>query len=125
MNDLDTTRDQLNERLDTLLADDPLGALTAIGGVQRDVAARRGKAVRLAVQRHSWAEIGAALGVTKQAAHQKFAKEWAETLKGEVKLEHQALKAAQRQGSPERAAAAKARLDVLIAELKGANRRRK
>ncbi len=125
MDDLAAARDLLNHRLDALLVDDPLGALEAIGGVQRDVAARRGKAVRLAVQRHSWAEIGAALGVTKQAAHQKFAREWAETLKGEVKAEHQALKAAQREGSSESVKAAKARLDALIAELKDANRRRK
>ena len=43
--------------------------------------------MRVAVQRHTWAEIGAALGVSRQAAHQKFAKEWAETLKDELKAE--------------------------------------
>ena len=84
MDDLDTTREQLNRQLDDVVAADPLAALSAIGAVQRDIGSRRGAAVRVAVQRHTSGEIGAALGVTKQAAHQKFAKEWAETLKGEL-----------------------------------------
>jgi hypothetical protein len=125
MDDMTDTRELLNRQLDAAVSEDPLRALTAIGAVQRDMASRRQTAVRSAIQRHSWHEIGEALGVTKQAAHQKFAKEWASTLKEEIKAEHNELKIARREGSPERAAAAQAKRDALIAEVKNANRRRK
>jgi hypothetical protein len=124
MNDLEETRELLNRRLDEVVAADPLAALNVIGAVQRDVAERRGAAVRVAVQRHSWSEIGSALGVSKQAAHQKFAREWAETLKGELKAAHREAKTALREGDYGRAGAAEARRDALVAELKGANRRK-
>ncbi|MDX6599601.1 MAG: hypothetical protein QOE87_3488 [Gaiellales bacterium] len=123
MNELDTTRALLNRQLDEVLTADPLEALSAIGGVQRDVAARRGAAVRVAVQRHTWSEIGAALGVSRQAAHQKFAREWAETLQNELKGEVRAFKAAMRDGDARAAGEAERKRDALIAELKGAGRR--
>jgi hypothetical protein len=125
MGDLTTTRELLNRQLDQAVAADALQALSAIGAVQRDIAKRRQAAVRGAVQHHTWAEIGDALGVSKQAAHQKFAKEWAETLKAELKVESTAFKSARRDGDGERAAEAKVRLDALIGEFKNANRRRK
>ena len=125
MGDLDTTREQLNRQLDDILGADPLAALGAIGAVQRDIGSRRGAAVRVAVQRHTWGEIGAALGVTKQAAHQKFAREWAETLKGELKHEVRAFKIAMRAGDATAAGEAERRRDALIAELEGAGRKRK
>jgi hypothetical protein len=125
MEDLERTRTLLNHQLDEIVTAEPLAALSAIGGVQRDVQARQGTAVRAAVQQHSWAEIGEALGVSKQAAHQKFAKQWAETLKNEIKDESRTLKAALREGPPEAAVASKARLDAVIAEFKNAGRRRK
>ena len=125
MGDLDTTREQLNRQLDDVVASDPLAALSAIGAVQRDIGSRRGAAVRVAVQRHTWGEIGAALGVTKQAAHQKFAREWAETLKGELKHEVRAFKIAMRAGDLTAAGEAERKRDALIAELKGAGRKRK
>jgi hypothetical protein len=124
-NDLPQTRDLLNRQLDEAIAIDPLEALTAIGAVDRDTAARRRAAVRRAVQRHTWAEIGSALGVTKQAAHHKFAKEWAETLKAEIKAESNVYKTALREGAAERAAESRTRMDALIAEFKNANRRGK
>ena len=123
--DLAATRDLLNRRLGDAIAADPLLALTAIGAVDRDTAAHRRTAVRRAVQEHTWAEIGTALGVTRQAAHHKFAKEWAETLKAEIKAENTIYKSARRAGESERAAESKTRLDALIGELKNANRRGK
>jgi hypothetical protein len=75
------------------------------------------------VQRHTWSEIGAALGVSRQAAHQKFAREWAETLKNELKGEVRAFKAAMRDGDARGAGEAERKRDALIAELKGAGRR--
>lgn len=124
-NDLSTTRDTLNRQLGEAVTADPLEALSVVGALDRDIAGHRRAGVRSAIQHHTWAEIGEALGVTRQAAHQKFAKEWAETLKAELKAETAGLKTAKREGDEERAAESKARLDALIAEFKGAGRRRK
>lgn len=82
---------------------EPLAALSAIGTVQRDMAARQGAAVRVAVQQHPWAE----------------------TLSGEIKSEHRTLKTTLRDGPVEAATVSRARLDALVAELENAGRRRK
>jgi hypothetical protein len=124
MDEFTKAREVMNEELREAARKDPLHALTAVGAVERDIAARRRDAVRAAVQHHSWAEIGEALGVSKQAAHQRFAKEWAETLKGEIKAAHAELKAARRDGANERAAVASTRRAAIVAEFKNANRRR-
>ena len=58
------------------------------------------------------------MGVTKQAAHQKFARAWVEEIKAEVKAASATAKIARREGDHERAAAAKAKIDDLIAEIK-------
>ena len=64
--DITQIRVALARRLEGAIARDPLAALTAIGQVQHDLEACERRAVRAAIQRHSWDEIGAALGVTKQ-----------------------------------------------------------
>jgi hypothetical protein len=58
------------------------------------------------------------MGVSRQAAHQRFARAWVEELKAEVKAASATAKAARREGDHEGAAAAKARVDELIAEIK-------
>ena len=125
MDDLDGTRDLLNRQLDDVIEVTPLVALEAIAAAQRDLAARLQSAVRAAAPQHTWAEIGAALGVSKQAAQQRFAKEWATTLKDELKTEHRAMKVALRKGELYDAADAKARRDAVIAEYKDVHRRTK
>ena len=124
MDDLDATRAALDHHLREATAADPLRALTAIGAVQRDVDGHRRVAVRAAAQRHSWQEIGAALGVSRQAAHQKFAKPWANELKEEIKAEAKAFKTLMKQGELREAADAKDKLDAVIGEFKHANTRR-
>jgi hypothetical protein len=138
MDDLANTRENLNRQLDEAIAADALAALTEIVAVQRDIATRRQEAVRSAVSNHTWAEIGEALGVSRQAAHRKFAKwatpkqevtavakEWANTLRDEIEAEHKAMKTAIREGDHARAAAAEAKRDALIAEVTNAGRRGK
>ncbi len=66
----------LNGELDRRTGDDPLAALALITDVRRDIAERERAAVFRALETHSWREIGEALGVTKQAAFQRFGREW-------------------------------------------------
>jgi hypothetical protein len=122
--DLTSTLNRLDDHLGEAIAADPLDALTLIGAVQRDVEDHQRHAVRAAVQHHSWTEIGDALGVSKQAAHQKFAKPWANELKEELKAESKTFKTAMKKGELREAADAKDKLDAVIGEFKQANTRR-
>jgi hypothetical protein len=124
MDQLDDVRDQLKRELRTAVAADPLAALRAIGALKNDLVAQQGDAVRAALRQHSWSEVGGALGVSKQAAHQKFAKVWATELKEQLKAEQRAIRAALAEGAPDRAAAARARRDAIVSEFKSAGRRR-
>jgi hypothetical protein len=119
MDDITNIINRLDDHLGEAIAADPLEALSVIGTVQRDIAAHQRSAVRAAAQHHSWTEIGEALGVSKQAAHQKFAKEWAADLKNELKAEVKTFKTAMKKGELRKAADAKDKLDAVIGEFKG------
>jgi hypothetical protein len=116
--DITETYATLDQQLGAEVARDPLQALSAIGQARQIIDSQQRRAVRVAVQGHSWAEIGTAMGVSKQAAHQKFARAWVDEIKAEVKAASAAAKAARREGDHEGAATAKARVDELIAEIK-------
>ena len=66
----------LDAELRQRLADDPLAALSAIAALRRAVHDREREAVFRALESHSWREVGEALGVSKQAAFQRFGREW-------------------------------------------------
>jgi hypothetical protein len=123
MDDFTNTLNRLDDHVGEAIAADPLAALTMIGQLQRTVADHQRSAVRAAAGRHSWTEIGDALGVTKQAAHQKFAKEWAQTLREELKAEQKTFKTAMKTGDLRRAADAKDRRDAVVGEFKQVHRR--
>jgi hypothetical protein len=125
MENITQTRMALDCALSSMIGTDPLAALAAIGQTQRDLDACERAAVRAAIQRHSWAEIGAALGVSKQAAHQRLAKAWASQLRDEIKAANKGHKTARLEGTPEEAAKTLAARDALILEFKNANRRKK
>ena len=66
----------LNTELRQYIAEDPLAALSVITELKSALSERERDAVFLALEQHSWREIGEALGVSKQAAFQRFGKEW-------------------------------------------------
>jgi hypothetical protein len=69
--------DELNEHLRHAIAQDPLRALTEVASFKAALAALEREAVFAALATHSWRSIGQALGVSKQAAFQRFGREWA------------------------------------------------
>jgi hypothetical protein len=74
----------LDAALRQLIADDPLTALSMMTELRLEIAQREREAVMGALEDHTWREVGAALGVSKQAAFQRFGEEWALTLKARL-----------------------------------------
>lgn len=66
----------LDAELRLRIADDPLAALSTITAIRRAVQDREREAVFRALETHSWREVGQALGVSKQAAFQRFGRDW-------------------------------------------------
>ena len=119
MDDLAATRGLLYRQLDEAIATDALGTLPFIVELKRGTDDRLREAVRSATAGASWSEIAAELGVSKQAAHQRF-KHFAKGVQTEIKAEHRAMKQAQRRGDAAEAAEARARRDGLVDQLKSA-----
>ncbi len=117
MDDLSATRELLSQQLAEAIATDPLRALPVIAEIQKETGDHLQEAVRQASSSSSWAQIATALGVSKQAAHQRF-NAYAKDVTHEIKSEHRAMKRARRNGDADQAATARARRDDLIAELK-------
>src|SRR3954452_2285871 len=70
---MDDPRSALNERISGEVDADPIAALRTISAVQTDLDGHQERAVRAAAQEHSWAAIGEALGVSRQAAQERCA----------------------------------------------------
>jgi hypothetical protein len=121
MNDLDVTRELLSRQLTEAIATDSIDALRIITALQKETDEHLREAVRQAALTSSWREIATALGVSKQAAHQRF-KTYAKGVADEMKTHHQAMKRARRNGDTEQAATARARRDELAVQLRTAAR---
>jgi len=67
----------LAAELRQLIEDDPLAALSIITELRATIAEQEREAVMRALEDHTWREVGKALGVSKQAAFQRFGTEWA------------------------------------------------
>jgi hypothetical protein len=119
MNDLDATRELLSRQLADAIAEDPIAALPVIAALQRDTDEHLKEAVRQAAPSSSWREIAGALGVSRQAAHQRF-KAYAKGVTAEIKTEHRTMKQARRNGDADQAAEARARRDELTVQLRAA-----
>jgi hypothetical protein len=67
--------ERLRARLEALAASDPLGALAVTARIEARARAAAAEAAAAACrQGASWSEVGDAFGISKQAAHQRFAK---------------------------------------------------
>ncbi len=121
LSDLDTTREQLSRQLAEGIATDPIGVLPIITALQKETDEHLREAVRQAALSSSWRDIATALGVSKQAAHQRF-RAYAEGVAAEMKTHHRAAKQAHRDGDATQAAQSKARRDELAAQLRTAAR---
>ena len=67
----------LDAELRHAIAEDPLAALAAMTALRQAIHEREREAVFRALETHTWREVGEALGVSKQAAFQRFGREWA------------------------------------------------
>lgn len=75
MRELESSR-ALEAELQARISDAPLAALSAITQLRHALQEREREAVFRALETHSWREVGDALGVSKQAAFQRFGREW-------------------------------------------------
>lgn len=73
--------DELNEHLRHAIAEDPLHAVAEVARFKAALAGLEREAVFAALAEHSWRSIGQALGVSKQAAFQRFGREWVDSKK--------------------------------------------
>lgn len=121
LNDLDATRELLSRQLNEAIATDAIGALLVITALQKETDEHLREAVRQAAGTSSWREIATALGVSKQAAHQRF-RAYAKGVADEMKVHHRAMKQARSNGDTDQAAKARARRDELAAQLRTAAR---
>jgi hypothetical protein len=108
--DLDRTRDQLSRQL-----------TEAIAALQKQTEEHLREAVRQAALSSSWREIATGLGVSRQAAHQRF-KTYAKGVADEMRTQNRAIKQARRTGDAGQAAQSQARRDELAAQLRAAAR---
>jgi hypothetical protein len=81
---LDATRERLFRQLADAIDTDPIDVLPIITALQKETDEHLRKALRHAAASSSWREIAAALGVSKQAAHQRF-KAYADGVAEEMK----------------------------------------
>jgi hypothetical protein len=119
--DLDRTREQLSRQLTEAIAADPIAALPVITALQKQTEEHLREAVRQAALSSSWREIATGLGVSRQAAHQRF-KTYAVGVAEEMRTQNRAIKQARRNGDAGQAAQSQARRDELAAQLRAAAR---
>lgn len=119
--DLDRTREQLSRQLTEAIAADPIAALPVLTALQKETEEHLREAVRQAALSSSWREIATGLGVSRQAAHQRF-RTYAKGVADEMRTQDRAIKQARRDGDAGQAAQSQARRDELAAQLRAAAR---
>ena len=91
MDDLLAAREQLSRQLAQAISTDPISALSTIAALQRETDEYLRHAVAVASGNSSWREIADALGVSKQAAHQRF-RTYAQAVAREMKTEQRRVR---------------------------------
>jgi hypothetical protein len=108
----------IEERISEMTTVSPLDALSSAAALQRRADTLLQRAVESAIGTHSWAEIGAALGISKQAAHQKYVNSVAASLVEYRRQDKRARKA----GDSQAREAAKASQVATAAQLRSVPR---
>jgi len=85
--------DLVMQFLSTAPEDDLLQRVQLAAALRQEVDVQQRAVVSVAQERHSWAEIGAALGVSKQAAHRRFVTLLADDMKAQAARAKQARRA--------------------------------
>lgn len=117
VDDLNTTRELLSRQLTEAIASDAIGTIPIITALQKETNQHLRDAVRQAADRSSWSEIATALGVSKQAAHQRF-KAYAKGVADEMKMHRRAIKQARRSGDTDQVVKARERVEELADQLR-------
>lgn len=113
------TRDQADNHAVTFINAEGIELLARVARsalLQHSIEQAQREAVLAAQEHHSWAEIGAALGISKQAAHRKFVTYLAD----ELKAQHRDMKAARRSGQVAKYLTAHADMASIAARLQQA-----
>jgi len=119
--DLEATRELLSRQITEAIAADAIAAITSITALQKETEEQLRVAVRQAANESSWSEIATALGVSKQAAHQRF-RVYAKGVADEIKVHRRAIKQARRAGETDQAMKERERVDALAGQLRSAAR---
>lgn len=117
LEELDTTRELLSRQLDAAIETDALGTLPVLAALSRQTDEQLRDAVRRAAGSSSWSQIAAALGVSKQAAHQRF-RVYAKDVAGEIREARAAARQARRGGDADQARRERERIEDLAAGLR-------
>jgi len=104
----------VDEHLEELSRVDPLEAIRRSTTLLKQIEDHQHEAVRAAVATHTWTEIGSALGVSKQAAHQRYVR----SLAARLETTHRSAKSALRAGEPAAAERASVEAHAVATELR-------
>jgi predicted DNA-binding protein YlxM (UPF0122 family) len=115
---LNATRELLSRQLTEAIASDAIGTIPIITALQKETDQHLRDAVRQAADRSSWSEIATALGVSKQAAHQRFRAYAKGDVADEMKMQRRAIKQARRNGEADQVVKARERVEELADQLR-------